>query len=368
MGVPAPHQRPSPGSPAATMSPPLPGTVPPALVLEGLTKAYGTHPAVVDAALTITTGQFVALLGPSGCGKTTLLRLVAGFEHPDAGTITIAGRTVLSPWSPGLPPEQRNVGMVFQDYALFPHLNVEQNVAYGLGRSPARAARVAELLALVGLDGMGRRLPHQLSGGQQQRVALARALAPRPALLLLDEPFSNLDAGLRQVVRDEVRRILRHEQATVLFVTHDQEEALRLSDLVAVMLDGRVVQVARPREIYERPASRAVAAFVGAANFLPAVAEGTTATCALGQLPLARPASGPVELLVRPEMLELAADPAGTHTVAACSYTGADLLVDLRLAGGPLVRARTPNWLDVAPGDRVAVHVRGPLMSYPFAP
>ncbi|HMQ35809.1 MAG TPA: ABC transporter ATP-binding protein, partial [Chloroflexaceae bacterium] len=260
-----------------------------ALAVQGVSKRYGTLVAVDAVDLGLAPGQFMALLGPSGCGKTTLLRLIAGFEQPDAGVISVGGRTVVSPCGAGLPPEQRSVGMVFQDYALFPHLSVEQNVAYGLGRSPERAARAADLLALVGLEGAGRRLPHQLSGGQQQRVALARALAPRPALLLLDEPFSNLDAGLRQAVRAEVRQILRREGVSALFVTHDQEEALSLADVVAVMLGGRVAQVARPRELYERPATREVAAFVGAANFLPGEADGATASCAFGTLALARP-------------------------------------------------------------------------------
>ncbi len=339
-------------------------TQPSALATRGLTKRYGLHTAVDEVDLAIAPGQFVALLGPSGCGKTSLLRLIAGFDLPDAGVITIGERTVVSPCGAGLPPEQRSVGMVFQDYALFPHLSVEQNVAYGLGRAPDRSTRVAELLALVGLAGMGRRMPHQLSGGQQQRVALARALAPNPTLLLLDEPFSNLDAGLRQAVRAEVRHILRHERVTALFVTHDQEEALSLADVVAVMLKGRVVQVARPRELYERPASREVAAFVGAANFLPGAADGATATCILGRVALARPAHGPVELLVRPELVALTPDQDAPHTVVECSYFGADQMVELQLAGGPRVYARVAAGLDLAPGDRARAEVRGEAVAF----
>lgn len=335
-----------------------------ALALEGLTRRYGAHVAVDGVDLTVAAGQFAALLGPSGCGKTTLLRLIAGFEQPDAGTIVIGGCAAVSATGASLPPERRSVGMVFQDYALFPHLSVEQNVAYGLGRSPGRAARVAELLELVGLASAGRRMPHQLSGGQQQRVALARALAPRPALLLLDEPFSNLDAGLRQAVRAEVRRILRHEQVTALFVTHDQEEALSLADVVAVMLAGSVAQVARPRELYERPLTREVAAFVGAANFLPATADGVTAECVLGRLPLARPAHGSVEVLLRPELITLVPDPAGPHTVVERSYFGADQLIELRLAGGAALRARLPTWLDLAAGECVRVEVRGAVVAF----
>ncbi len=335
-----------------------------ALDIQGLTRRYGPLTAVDSVDLTVAAGQFLALLGPSGCGKTTLLRLVAGFEQPDAGLISIGGRAVVSPCGVGLPPEERSIGMVFQDYALFPHLSVEQNVAYGLGRATGRAARVAELLALVGLEGLGRRMPHALSGGQQQRVALARALAPRPALLLLDEPFSNLDAGLRQAVRADVRRILRHEQVTAIFVTHDQEEALSLADVVAVMLKGRIAQVARPRELYERPLSRDVGAFVGAANFLPAEADGFIASCALGRLTLARPARGAVEVLVRPELIALTPDPRAPHQVTERSYYGADQLVELRLAGGARARARVPAWHDFAPGDRVATAVHGPVVAF----
>ncbi|MBC8075555.1 MAG: ABC transporter ATP-binding protein, partial [Chloroflexales bacterium] len=238
-----------------------------AVVCRGVHKQYGAVRAVVDVDLTLASGQLLALLGPSGCGKTTLLRLLAGFEPPDTGTISIGGRQVAGP-NGLVPPEQRRVGMVFQDYALFPHLSLKENIAYGLPRSNGRDARVAELLALVGLESLGTRSPHQLSGGQQQRAALARALAPGPAVMLLDEPFSNLDASLRRTVRSEVRRILQAAGATVLFVTHDQEEALSLADQVAVMLEGRILQVGRPATIYERPTTREVAAFVGAANFL----------------------------------------------------------------------------------------------------
>ncbi len=335
-----------------------------ALTIQGLTRRYGQLVAVNAVDLCVAPGQLLALLGPSGCGKTTLLRLIAGFEQPDAGIITIGELAVVSPCGAGLPPEQRGVGMVFQDYALFPHLNVEQNVAYGLGRGPGRAARVAELLSLVGLEGLGQRMPHELSGGQQQRVALARALAPRPSLLLLDEPFSNLDAGLRQAVRAEVRRILRHEGVTAIFVTHDQEEALSLADVVAVMLNGRVAQVACPRDLYERPVSREVGAFVGAANFLPAEANGAVAHCPLGQLNLARPARGPVEVLVRPEFIALTPDPASPHEVAERSYYGADQMVEVRLAGGARAHARVPAWHDFAPGDRVATEVRVPVVAF----
>ncbi len=336
-----------------------------ALSIQRLTRRYGALTAVAEVDLELATGKFLALLGPSGCGKTTLLRLVAGFEQPDSGIIMIGGRTVVGPCGAGIPPEQRRVGMVFQDYALFPHLTVAQNVAYGLARGPEREARVQELLDLVGLTGAGRRMPHELSGGQQQRVALARALAPQPALILLDEPFSNLDAGLRLTVRTEVRQILRREGATALFVTHDQEEALSIADLVGVMMNGRIVQVAPPAELYERPVSRAVASFVGEANFVPAEAHGMVAHSVIGPLPLLAPQRGPVNVLIRPEAIELIADEQAPHQIVERSYFGANVRFDVRLSDGTLLSARLAPWHDLSVGVRVQVHVRGPLVAFP---
>jgi len=241
------------------------------LLLDRVSKRFraADPPAVDGLSLRVTEGEILALLGPSGCGKTTTLRLIAGLESPDAGTITLRGQIVAGPGR-AVPPEERGVGIVFQDYALFPHLTVADNVAFGLPRA-ARRSRVEAVLELVGLGGFGPRYPHELSGGQQQRVALARALAPAPALLLLDEPFSNLDADLRAQMRDEVERILRTSGTTAVFVTHDQEEAFTLADRVGVLLAGRIEQLAPPQELYHRPATRFVAAFVGAADFLPGV-------------------------------------------------------------------------------------------------
>jgi thiamine transport system ATP-binding protein len=237
-----------------------------AVELDGVTRTYATTTAVDDVSLTVREGEFFTLVGPSGCGKTTTLRLVGGFESPTAGTIRLDGESVA-----GVPPEDRDVGVVFQNYALFPHMSVRENVAYGLNFAPppggvGRDERVDELLDLVDLAGMGERDPDELSGGQQQRVAMARALAPGPHVLLLDEPMSALDARLRERLRVQIREIQRELSITTLYVTHDQEEALAISDRVAVMHDGGIEQVGPPREIYRRPATRFVADFIGDNN------------------------------------------------------------------------------------------------------
>ncbi|MCK6625213.1 MAG: ABC transporter ATP-binding protein [Anaerolineae bacterium] len=330
---------------------------------QGLSKNFGRVRAVENVNLTLTRGRFLALLGPSGCGKTTTLRLLAGFEMPDQGEVEIGGRLVNAP---GLyvPPEQRSVGMVFQEYALFPHLNVADNIAYGIAKGVDKKGRVADMLSLVGLPEVAGRMPHELSGGQQQRVALARALAPQPALILLDEPFSNLDAALRQSVREEVRQILRQAGVTAIFVTHDQEEALSLADEVAVMIEGAILQIGSPQQLYLRPARREVAAFVGEANFLTGVAHGATVSCPLGELPLVETAHGPVEVLIRPEMARLQPDPTGPGRVERISFFGHDQLVEIALPAGLRLQARTQPRLDLSPGAPVQVTVEGPVVAY----
>jgi iron(III) transport system ATP-binding protein len=340
--------------------------VEPIIELHNLRKQYGADiQAVDDVSLAVERGQLLALLGPSGCGKSTMLRLIAGLETPDSGEVWLEGNCAAGPraW---LPPEARRVGMVFQDYALFPHLTVRQNILFPLNgmRPRERQPRVAAMLELVGLASLDERYPHQLSGGQQQRVALARALAPNPAVVLLDEPFSNLDVTLRNQMRDEVRQILQSAGATTLFVTHDQEEAFALADTVAVMFAGELAQVGTPRMIYLYPVSREVAAFVGEANFLAGTADGNQVTCALGRLPPAVSLHGRVDVLVRPEALLLQPDPAGAARVEQVTFSGRDQTVQLALHDGTRLRARSSPLLELNPGMQVHPTVQGPVMAY----
>jgi iron(III) transport system ATP-binding protein len=321
--------------------------------VERVSKSFGSVRAARDVTLEIGRGEFVALLGPSGCGKTTLLRLIAGFEAPDSGTVRIGDAVVAGGvW---VPPERRHVGMVFQDYALFPHLTVARNVGYGLSRG-RRTARVAEALALVGLADHGDRYPHELSGGQQQRVALARALAPEPAVVLLDEPWSNIDPVLRSSMRDELAAILRATGVTVLLVTHEQEEAFSLADRVALMRDGTIVQTGAPEEIYYGPATRWAAEFVGAANVLPGrLGDGLVETL-VGRFPAPNgDEPGDVQVLVRPELLVLAVDPAGEGEVVCREFRGHDVFYRVRLPDGTTVCSQRPSNESIPLGARVAL-------------
>jgi iron(III) transport system ATP-binding protein len=338
----------------------------PALSCRSLTRSFGDVLAVDGVELEVTRGSLTALLGPSGCGKSTVLRLVAGLIAPDSGEIVLDGRLVAGS-GVDVPPERRGVGMVFQDHALFPHLDVDANVAFGLtGPAAASRARVDEVLALVGLAGLGSRRPSELSGGQAQRVALARALAPRPSLLLLDEPFSSLDAALRESVREEVRAILREAGQTALFVTHDQEEALSLADRVAVMHAGRIHQVAPPRELYVAPATRFVAGFVGDADVLPGRRAGAfLIDTPIGRLATRASLEGEAhEVVLRPEQVRLRPDADATSRVDAVAFLGHDQLVRVRLEDGRVVRSRRPPEADLERGQPVAVSVDGTVLSF----
>jgi iron(III) transport system ATP-binding protein len=322
------------------------------VAIQGVVKRFGAVTAVDAVDLTVDDGELFTLLGPSGCGKTTLLRLLAGFYQPDGGTIRFGDRVVN-----GLAPHERRIGMVFQNYALWPHMTVADNIGYGLrlrrlGRDEVRA-RLEEGLRKVNLVGFEARYPGQLSGGQQQRVALARALVLNPDILLLDEPLSNLDAKIRVQVRAEIRRLQQELRITTIYVTHDQEEALSLSDRVAVMRDGRVLQVGPPRDLYERPRTRFVADFVGTNNLVPGLVESRAAggrdvvvRTALGPLrAIAREAVGTrCVLAVRPENVALGPAPAGDGNrvagrVILVSYLGSTVRYDVETAAGLVLKA-----------------------------
>jgi len=319
------------------------------LAIDGVTKEYGHETAVEELSLSVNDGELLTLLGPSGCGKTTTLRMLAGLEEPSSGSITIAGETVTADADgPFRKPEERDVGIVFQDYALFPHLTVGENIAFGLDDldEAATEARVAELLELVDLQAHEEKMPGQLSGGQQQRVALARSLAPEPDVLLLDEPFSNLDVRLRVEMREEVRRILKRAGVTAISVTHDQEEALSISDRVAIMNDGSVAQVGNPGEVFENPESRFVASFLGQASFLSARVTGEQLETGLGSFPLEL-LNGPIEaydgamvdVLVRPDDLQAmpTTEPKADGYVVHRQYNGPNFIYRVELHSGDVV-------------------------------
>lgn len=340
------------------------------LVLRGVDKSYGSITVLADVDLSVKSGSFVSLLGPSGCGKTTLLRIIAGILLPDSGDVRLGGREVTY-----LPPQARDLAMVFQDYALFPHMSVFDNVAFGIrmrGTAEQKRAipdRVHEVLELVRLGGYGKRLPSQLSGGQQQRVAIARALAPKPTLLLMDEPLSNLDAKVREEMRSELKQIQRKAAVTTVYVTHDQEEALTLSDVIVVMGHGRVAQVGSPTEIYDAPGDRFVADFIGKANLLGGAlsADRTTFAVAPGLSLLIHPRCpfDTTSLSIRPEQVVVSAKPRNDPntfggTVAEVTYAGATTTIACDLSGVAVTalqvnRAGADTW---APGQ--AVHVSLP--------
>lgn len=342
------------------------------LELDRVAHAYGAKPILQDLGFHLHQGQIGCLLGPSGCGKTTALRLIAGFEGPLAGEIRLGGEPVARPgWC--VPPERRRVGLVFQDYALFPHLDVAANLAFGLGHLDrlARRRRVADMLDLVGLTQEAARLPGQLSGGQRQRVALARALAPKPRLLMLDEPFSSLDPELRESLSLEVRDILKYEGMTALLVTHDQQEAFAMADQVGVMQGGRIQQWDRPYDVYHRPRNRFVADFIGQGSLLPGrvlnarqvetelgILEGVTVTeCDGGSCELFE-TGAPVEVLIRPDDI-IHDDQASLQAqVERKAFRGAEFLYHLKLPQGGRLLALVPSHHDHALGEMIGIRLQ----------
>jgi iron(III) transport system ATP-binding protein len=337
------------------------------LELVDVRAGYGSLEVLRSVALDVPAGQLLAVLGPSGCGKSTLLRTIAGFELLREGTISVTGRRVADAHT-SVAPERRRVGLVPQEGALFPHLDVGRNVGFGLSRRfgsrAERAARVKAMLELVDLGGYERRSPSALSGGQQQRVALARALAPGPSLVLLDEPFAALDAGLRQQVRREAAAVLRAAGTTAVLVTHDQDEALTMGDLVAVMLDGMIAQVGAPSELYRTPISLAVARFVGGTVVLSGRRRGATVDTPLGTLALhgVLPVGGEVVVVVRPEQIVEAS--VGVQVVVRdLVFHGADTVLQAE-TGGVEITARLAGTSELRVGDRVTLAVTGPVVAF----
>ena len=341
------------------------------LTITGVTRSFGATRAVDEITLHVPHGSFTAVLGPSGCGKTTLLRLNAGFLVPESGTIAFGDELVAGDGVRPVPPQTRRVGYVPQEGALFPHLDVAANIAFGLPRGARTDAsghdRVAEMLDLVELPTSFRdRRPDELSGGQQQRVALARSLAPRPAVVLLDEPFSSLDASLRGSTARAVRRALEASNTTAVLVTHDQDEALSLADQVAVMRAGRLVQAGSPSQVYLSPSDPQIAEFVGRAVVLPGTAYDAHATCALGEVVLTEPARGDVSLMIRPEQVfvDMTHDDGARGTVEQVSYYGHDCAVQVRLDDGTSVLSRTSGVVRPAAGDTVHLRVTGLVLAF----
>ena len=319
-----------------------------------VTKSYGSEIVLSDFNLDVWNGSIVGILGISGSGKTTALRLLAGFDKPDSGIIEMRNR-VISSEDTFLPPEERNVGMVFQDYALFPHLNVEKNISFGLSRDEIKSGRLEEVLSMCNLETYRNKFPQELSGGQQQRVSLARALAPKPEVILLDEPFTSLDAHMARDLREEVVSLLRQTETTAIIVTHDQEEALSVCDVVSVLENGSVIQSATPQEIYLNPVSQTVANSVGDPNILKGFSVDGRVETSLGTFVTAY--NGALDVSIRPECIELLLDSEGSYVVKECTFYGHDQVISFQNSKGEVFRARSlPNTIYEA-GDKVNIKI-----------
>ncbi len=339
-----------------------------AVEVRGIRKSFGNQQVLAGVDLDVSAGSMLAVLGPSGCGKTTLLRILAGFESPDAGVVRVGGQPVVGAGRE-VPAHRRRIGLMPQEGALFPHLSVGGNVGFGLDGSARadRDRRVRHWLEVVGLEGLADAAPHQLSGGQQQRVALARALAAEPRVVLLDEPFAALDAGLRVRVREDIAAILRETKTTAVLVTHDQAEALSLADSVALLMDGSIVQIGPPHDLYQRPVSLRAARFVGAAVELAGFCRARMVETVLGAHPAALPtADGPVTVLLRPEQLRITTgiDDGTPAQVTACRFYGADSAIHLALENGVRLVWRAPGEAQIEAGDLVTVRACGPVLAY----
>ena len=319
-----------------------------------VTKSYGSEVVLSDFNLDVWNGSIVGILGISGSGKTTALRLLAGFDKPDSGIIEMRNR-VISSEDTFLPPEERNVGMVFQDYALFPHLNVEKNISFGLSRDEIKSGRLEEVLSMCNLETYRNKFPQELSGGQQQRVSLARALAPKPEVIFLDEPFTSLDAHMARDLREEVVSLLRQTETTAIIVTHDQEEALSVCDVVSVLENGSVIQSATPQEIYLNPVSQTVANSVGDPNILKGFSVDGRVETSLGTFVTAY--NGALDVSIRPECIELLLDSEGSYVVKECTFYGHDQVISFQNSKGEVFRARSlPNTIYEA-GDKVNINI-----------
>ena len=319
-----------------------------------VSKFYDEEQVLSDFNLDVWKGSITGILGSSGSGKTTALRLIAGFDRPDAGIIEMKNEVIVSDedW---LPPERRNIGMVFQDYALFPHLSVEKNIAFGLGKNDLEQGRLKEVIDMCNLSGLINKFPQELSGGQQQRVALARALAPNPEVVLLDEPFTSLDAQMARVLRDEVVELLKNTETTAIIVTHDQEEALSVCDVVSVLEKGKIIQSSTPQEIYLNPVSKTVANSVGDPNILKGFSIDGRVETSLGTFVSAY--EGALDVSIRPECIELNLDSEGSYIVKECTFYGHDQVISFQNSKGEVFRARSlPNTIYEA-GDKVNIEI-----------